>query len=469
MLPSTRTTTYLWVFSNWKTICQISCCIQLFIITTYILIFSSPCDDAQLAMSVFTSSDEINGDDLSLYPIPVHSKDFKYNNIDTDNKLPITSLNKMIEFSSKMSSIYRDYGIDETIFVALASYRDNECVNTIINAFETAMYPDRIRFGIFQQHNITDGDCTDYDKLINCDHRYGIIHPLCGRFWQIQIDRIDFKDAKGPMYGRYRAELFYSNEDYAMQIDAHTRFVPLWDNILIDMFKRVNNDHAVFTTYPKATDEKSQNWLPPISKPITPVVAICKTKLLDRSYMFKHERGHFVHNPSRPVYTIFFAAGFSFAKGHKLKNVPSDPYLPYLFDGEEILMTIRLFTNGYDLYMPDRDIIFHIYEEHRKRPLFWHDNWNRDKQKFEKKAQNRLLYILKLLKKYKPAIMDNTIVFNMSVDIRDIEKYNLGNKRDINDYWKWIDMDFDKKESGDFCTEIQKGKIKRLPIKQDKT
>eukprot|EP00483_Globobulimina_turgida_P007316 UN07330 len=235
MLPSRRTSTYLWIFSNRKSICQISCCIQLFIITIYTLLFSLPCDiddfnntqQQVTAMNIFTASDNNNGDDLSLYPIPVHSNDFKYNDIDTSNKLPITSLNKMVEFSSKMSSIYTDQGDTETIFIALASYRDNECVNTIINAFETAMYPDRIHFGVFQQHNITDGDCTDYDKLINCDNQQ-VMHPLCGRFWQIQIDRISFKDAKGPMYGRYRAELFYSNEDYVLQIDAHTRFVPHW-------------------------------------------------------------------------------------------------------------------------------------------------------------------------------------------------------------------------------------------------
>eukprot|EP01084_Bolivina_argentea_P300685 518554_1 len=457
MLPSTRTTTYLWVFSNWKTICQISCCIQLFIITTYILIFSSPCDDAQLAMSVFTSSDEINGDDLSLYPIPVHSKDFKYNNIDTDNKLPITSLNKMIEFSSKMSSIYRDYGIDETIFVALASYRDNECVNTIINAFETAMYPDRIRFGIFQQHNITDGDCTDYDKLINCDHRYGIIHPLCGRFWQIQIDRIDFKDAKGPMYGRYRTELFYNNENYFMQIDAHSRMVPYWDNICIDMFVRTNNIRAVFTTYPKAV-RFDNNWKPPVPQSNHDVVIIPQTKMLSHNFMFKHERGNDSPNPGKCVIAPFFAAGFSFQSGKRIIDVPSDPYLPYLFDGEEISMGIRMWTNGYDLYVPDRDIVYHIYSmklrKGEKRHLFWELS---PKEKYKKYAEFRILYLLKLFEKFKP----NLTKYN--IDLREMEKYNLGMERDINDFWKWIGMDFDKMESKHMRVRILKSELKRIP------
>ena len=417
-------------------------------------------------MSVFTSNAYSDDNDLSIYPVPVNIRDFNYSEQPIHS--PEASVPKMVDFAHTMGKYYPDRGDQDSIFIAMASYRDDECVKTIMNAFETAMYPDRLRFGVFQQHNVTDGDCADFDKLINCDHRYGVIHPLCGRFWQIQVDRIHFKDAKGPMYGRYRAELFYAEETFALQIDAHTRFVPLWDNILVDMFERIGNDNAVLTTYPKGTNEKVEGWMAPISRPSRSVVAICQSKIT-RSYMFKHERGRFVRNPSRPVLAPFFAAGFCFAKGHKVVNVPSDPYLPYLFDGEEILMTTRLWTNGYDIYMPDRDIIFHIYEEHRKRPLFWHDEWGKEKIKYEHKAQNRVLHLLGLLEKFKPEVLRTSFEFNRSVDLREIDVYGMGNERDIREYWEWILMDFDAKEkiSADFCKskQIQEGKLKRIPTK----
>lgn len=35
-----------------------------------------------------------------------------------------------------------------------------------------------------------------------------------------------------------------------------------------------------------------------------------------------------------------------FYAGHILREVPFDPLLPYLFDGEEILYSVRLWTHG---------------------------------------------------------------------------------------------------------------------------
>ena len=46
----------------------------------------------------------------------------------------------------------------------------------------------------------------------------------------------------------------------------------------------------------------------------------------------------------------FLAAGFTFSKGHRVLRVPTDPYLPYTFDGEETAMGVRAWTWGYDLY-----------------------------------------------------------------------------------------------------------------------
>ena len=42
-------------------------------------------------------------------------------------------------------------------------------------------------------------------------------------------------------------------------------------------------------------------------------------------------------------------------------SVPYDNYLPFVFQGEEILQTIRGFSFGYDFYAPLRNVAFHIY------------------------------------------------------------------------------------------------------------
>ena len=42
----------------------------------------------------------------------------------------------------------------------------------------------------------------------------------------------------------------------------------------------------------------------------------------------------------------FTGAGFLFHPMSRVRNVPYDPYLPMLLDGEEFSMAVRMFTHG---------------------------------------------------------------------------------------------------------------------------
>ena len=59
----------------------------------------------------------------------------------------------------------------------------------------------------------------------------------------------------------------------------------------------------------------------------------------------------------------FFSANFSFSRGKRVAEVPYDPQLTFLFYGEEILMAVRLYTAGWDLYCPTRAQAFHLWEK----------------------------------------------------------------------------------------------------------
>lgn len=52
----------------------------------------------------------------------------------------------------------------------------------------------------------------------------------------------------------------------------------------------------------------------------------------------------------QPTLHPFWAAGFSFARGHFVIQVPYDQYLPMVFQGEEVSIGLRAFTHGYDFY-----------------------------------------------------------------------------------------------------------------------
>jgi hypothetical protein len=61
------------------------------------------------------------------------------------------------------------------------------------------------------------------------------------------------------------------------------------------------------------------------------------------------------------VLTAMWGAGLSFHRTHAELNVPVDPYLDNVFDGEEGSRGIRLFTHGYDVYTPNKVLVTHDY------------------------------------------------------------------------------------------------------------
>ena len=73
---------------------------------------------------------------------------------------------------------------------------------------------------------------------------------------------------------------------------------------------------------------------------------------------------------SVPAYAPFVAAGFFFGPADFLHEVPFDPLLPWIFMGEEISMSARLWTAGYDIFAPTVNVLNHYYVR-RHYPKFW--------------------------------------------------------------------------------------------------
>jgi len=74
--------------------------------------------------------------------------------------------------------------------------------------------------------------------------------------------------------------------------------------------------------------------------------------------------------PAVPRYAPFVAAGFFFCEGRFLREVPFDPLLPWIFMGEEISMSARMWTAGFDIFSPTINVLNHYYVR-RHYPKFW--------------------------------------------------------------------------------------------------
>ena len=229
-------------------------------------------------------------------------------------------------------------------------------------------------------------------------------------------------EAKGPTYGRYVSMLMYQGEHFAMIIDSHTLFARGWDVLMIrdvwaarfsgseigveadavdgggskerkkiggeegeeaSLLERLRGDPktphlrfagggkgAIISHYPTPFQEfrnsdRQQAGL---------FSSHMRTLMCNAAFQTGHQTKGLIRMIGHPAATQkddkgrstprlqpFTAAGFLFGDAAYLLDVPFDPHLDFLFDGEEILYTARLWTHGYDSYAPSVGLLAHIY------------------------------------------------------------------------------------------------------------
>ena len=140
--------------------------------------------------------------------------------------------------------------------------------------------------------------------------------------------------------------------------------------------------------------------------------------------------------PDRPIPGAFIASGFLFGPGSIVSDVPYDPDL--YFYGEEVAMSARLWTSGFNIYAPNRLLLFHLYkteqtdQEHSATHWGDHSNW------FERNRRSlvRVHTLLNSLDRAPKKLGAKT------EDLDNLERYGLGEQRTLNDYQQWAGVNF---------------------------
>lgn len=307
------------------------------------------------------------------------------------------------------------------IFMSICSYRDPLCTKTIESIFENAEYPERIFIGIVQQNAFDDSECAN--ELILQKYQNNI-----------RIIKLNHLEAKGPTWARYLATTLFDNEEYFFQGDSHILMGKKWDTKLINMIKEIKSKFSsqkpLLSHYTKTYEEYGQD------NPDNNVPRICKSFFNDRN-MISFEGAHDISiDKNTYVQTPYIAAGFIFVESKFLQEVPFDPDLPYLFVGEEILLSIRSWTSGYDIYTPSENLVYHLYTRKDDKKI-WTDKTYSDTDAFNK---------VKLLLNLKP---DGDIPKYL---LENISRYGLGKERSLDDYYKFAGIDLhNKKVTKNFC------------------
>jgi hypothetical protein len=126
------------------------------------------------------------------------------------------------EEARSIGSLYKG---KETIFLSVASYRDQECLPTVESIFLRAKHPERIRVAIVDQVEAGDKKCSQPE--LSCDQDPEQV--LCKFRHLIDVLEVPAYQMVGPVFARHLSHRMYRGEYFSMQIDAHVRFVQNWD------------------------------------------------------------------------------------------------------------------------------------------------------------------------------------------------------------------------------------------------
>jgi glycosyltransferase involved in cell wall biosynthesis len=301
-----------------------------------------------------------------------------------------------------------------TILVHLPAYRDPELIPTIKDALANAKYPKRIHFGICRQFCETD----EFDNLqeFKKDKR-------------VKVLDFHYKDAKGLPWARAQInENLLTDEDYILQLDSHHRFAKDWDETLIEMHSGLEAKGykpilaAYLPLYTPFNDPEGRTMEP-----------------WQQHFVCFYPHGTIFIRPglltgwedmTEPPMSRFLSGHFCFARSEWAREIKHDPDI--YFSGEELNLTVRSYTHGYDMFHPHKLVVWHsTMREERSGMLKWDDDSKNGVDWFNKQefARKKIRCLLR-------SEEDPTI---------DLTGYDLGTVRSIRDYEKYAGVNFKTK------------------------
>lgn len=335
---------------------------------------------------------------------------------------------------------------DKSIFISIASYRDTELNPTIEDCIKKAQYPERLRFSICRQY-------VKGDKGMNLKKKYRD-DP------RFTVTDIPCSDSTGVCKIRHDIQSTYDGEDYVLQLDSHHRFVNKWDDLCIDIIKKlkVKSEKPLLTAYLPSYEPEDRKkdinvpWEMRFDRYLPQGPAMPKPETIDDHDLL-----------SGPVNAYFLSGHFIFGEGKFYDQVRYDPEL--YFHGEEISLTIRAYTHGFDLYHPHVLIAWHHYTRTGSKRHWddhtsvWDDLNNKSFAKYRKlvkidKTNQKLKYGLGTERTLKQYIKYSGI----DVSGKRIHKSNLDRQRAPMKYEKGeYEKGFCKKIR--YCIDLFKGSV----------
>ncbi len=240
------------------------------------------------------------------------------------------------------------------IYVQIPAYRDTELGPTLLDLVEKSDDADALRIGVFWQR--AEGDTLPEALQANPN---------------IEIIEQSYRESRGCNWARAELQRRWQGEPYTLFLDSHHRFIPGWDRHLVEMhegLKQRGIQKPLITAY-----------LPPYDPKNDP-----DNRLLDPLQIWAHSREqgmliYLIAQPipmwrtlKNPIPARFASLHFVFAEGIFNREIVLDEQV-YFF-GDEVVLALRAFTHGYDLFHPHYVLGWHLYDRAATRTTHWEDH-----------------------------------------------------------------------------------------------
>jgi len=386
---------------------------------------------------------------------------------------------------------------DGSIYISLAAFREPYLVGTLVSAFKNAKNPEKLFvgaviqncFGKILKDGTIDSSGTpcrgasmkvgenkkgrDIVKQAEVPVDMNGIEVFCAKpgykqycqNGQIRVLYVHHTDSQGPSMARYIASKLWGGENYFMQIDAHLRFAHEWDaKYIADAKLTLNYPKSILSCYPPGFGQKQ--FIPKrmgvdLSKVNNDTVIESPGTRLCNCGKPKNSKDHILSinlgrpyfgNETRPKQTAYIGAGFVFAHADFLVDVNFDPYLPWIFMGEEILLSMRAWTHGWNIYAPRKNLIIHHYRKGKDGIPKFYGSVNKMSKKFGYAwLTKRTIRRVKHLLGYPIHTADKIKADDMGLLLADIENYGLGPVRSWEDYLEFTQIKPNATDGGLDC------------------
>lgn len=239
------------------------------------------------------------------------------------------------------------------IFVSIASYMDTELPKTVDDLLKKSKHPENIVIGIVEQN--AKGRFYSFDHLNN-----------------VKKKDVVLQNSKGAGYARKLAMEMYDGEDYFLQIDSHMRFENNWDEKMINILNQAQEisgtKKVILSQYPAPYFVGSDNndYFPKQDKDYWDAPSWSKVaNNASGQWSAKRQK---MKDLSKPHKSHTVLAGYIFSIGKLVEEVPYDERISFM--GEELCFAIRAYTRGWEIFAPNKMLLYHFYKR-SEYPKLW--------------------------------------------------------------------------------------------------